>query len=663
MTLFSSGDIIATRPRVGTLLPETGVSSTRLSGVSEAALVPSQSGALDHLFPYQVPAPDARLRTGDAAQARERARIAALLLDDLLFAAPVFCIDAGNARVAAERTLKFLSEAAALVNCGHAASYVATLREFACAVDIDGSDDDWSVSALEHMTARVDELGGWWVTRRSGGGAGRWHLVAVLRTRFAREALRETVETVRTHWGATPRQIDWRRTLRPLSAPHRRTGEVDLPSSIEWAKNAFPSWASNLPVRHHRVLMRRETPATPWQRTFREVPPGEFWERLRSPGPDYYRDRSRSELLSTARLVVAGYDADAAWGVVSDTRHRGFARARRRGRHWWVKFCWNAAVEFVDSRRGTRTQQSPVDRWKRVTGPLLSGVRKFVWPGWTVATRHSRERVLAAVGDRMARQSLANCALPQRDLENDTGQSRNTIAAALSQLTKDGVLVKTKTYDQSQGTKSSNEYSVNLLVLDFTAESTEPPCSHTLAAPSRSWYSLATTLALHPGPHSTATFHTLSGYTPTPHPTRSQLANVETGLVVLQKLRVIRRRGRQFWELTGHAPRETAQARQRKERTAVRIEEDRRSFKAVWRATRNELNRRWHEQRERALARRAAKDQSRREVWWRSLSEDERTTRRLDWKARFAGMPPAFRAARVEVLVERRHLATRGAVA
>ncbi|WP_030209212.1 hypothetical protein [Streptomyces sp. NRRL S-87] len=581
----------------------------------------------------------------------------------MLFAVPVFCIDAANSRVATDRPLRFLSEAAALVNRGQAASYVATLREFVCAVDVDGTDDDWSVSALEHMTARVDELGGWWVTRKSGGGAGRWHLIAVLRTQPAREAFRETVDTVRLHWGATPQQIDWRRTLRPLSAPHRRTGEVELPSSVEWAKNDFPSWASVMPVGRRRVLMERETAATPWQRPLREIPLGEFWDRLRNPGADYYQDRSRSELLSTARLVVAGYDAESAWRVVADARHRGFSRSRQRGRSWWVKFCWNAAVEFVDSRRGSRTERSPVDRWKRVTGPLLAGVRKFFWPGWTVATRHSRERVLAAVGDRMARQGLGNCPMPQRDLENDTGQSRNTIAAALAQLTKDGVLVKTKTYDQSQGTKSSNEYSVNLLVLDFSAESTEPPCSHTLGAPGRSWFSLATTLALTPGPHPTPRLYHLSGYTPTPTPTRSQLANVETGLRTLVRLRVLRRRGTDRWELTAQAPRETVRARQRKQRTAARIERERRSFKAGWQARRTELNRRWEEQRERALARRAAQDQSRCEAWWKSLSEEERRARRVEWRVRFAAMPPALRAARVEVLAERRFLAARGVAA
>lgn len=159
--------------------------------------------------------------------------MAALLLDDLLFAAPVFCIDSGNSKVATDRPLKFLSEAAEFVRTGRAASYVATLRESAVAVDIDGDDDDWSTSALEHLTSRARELDGWFVTRRSGGGAGRWHLIACFRTQAARAEFKTTVETVRAHWGATARQIDWRRTLRPLSAPHRKSGRVDLPEFVE----------------------------------------------------------------------------------------------------------------------------------------------------------------------------------------------------------------------------------------------------------------------------------------------------------------------------------------------------------------------------------------------------------------------------------------------
>lgn len=208
---------------------------------------------------------------------------------------------------------------------------------------------------------------------------------------------------------------------------------------------------------------------------------GEFWERLRKPGPDYWVDRSLSELLSTARLIIAGFDADAAWQVVSDPAHLGFHRARKRGHRWWVKHCWNAAVEYVDDHRNSRTGKSASERWKKVTGPLLAGVRKLHWPNWTTATRHSREHILAAIGDRMARQGLACRPLPERDLENDTGKSRNTIRDALEAFVEDGVLIRTRTYDQSMGPKASHEFSLNLLALDFRAETSEPPCSHSPA--------------------------------------------------------------------------------------------------------------------------------------------------------------------------------------
>jgi hypothetical protein len=251
---------------------------------------------------------------------------------------------------------------------------------------------------------------------------------------------------------------------------------VELPEFIEFASNTFPAWAENLPRytgRGGRAVLLKETPVSPWQRRFSDIPAGEFWDRLVNPGRDYYRDRSLSELLSTARLVVAGYDDDAAWRVVSDPRHRGFSRARQRGHRWWAKHCWNKAVEYVDSQRGSRTKNSPAERWQRVVGPLLAGVRKLHWGSWTVAMKHSAERALGAIGDRMARQGLGCCPLPQRDVEGDSSQSRNTVAKVLRQLTDDGVLIKTREYHQALGTHASDEFSLNLLCLDFRAEKTE----------------------------------------------------------------------------------------------------------------------------------------------------------------------------------------------
>ncbi|WP_267829995.1 hypothetical protein [Streptomyces sp. H27-G5] len=643
------------------------MSRTPSAGMPGAVSVPRQTAFIEPLFALTAPPSLNRLVGEDSATAEERARLAALLLDDLLFAAPVFCIDSGNSKVVTDRPLSFLSEAAELVRAGKAASYVATLRESVVAVDIDGDDDDWSTSALEHLTDRAEELGAWYLTRRSGGGAGRWHLIAVLPTQAARDALKLTVDTVRTHWGATARQIDWRRTLRPLSAPHRKSGRVELPEFIEMAKNTLPAWAENLPrhggIRRRGAVLQKETPVTPWRRSFSSIPSGEFWERLRNPGADYYGDRSLSELLSTARLIIAGYDGETAWKVVDDVRHRGFARARQRGHRWWVKHCWNPAAEYVDSQRGSRTKNSPADRWKRVVGPLLAGVRELHWGGWTVAMRHSAEKTLGAIGDRMARQGLGCRPLPQRDVEEETVQSRNTISKVLRQLVDDGVLVKTREYDQASGTEASDEFSLNLLTLDFRAEKTEPPCSHSPAPRSRSWYTLAVTLALHPRPLTVPELYHLSGYTPCPKPTRAQLTNVETGLEALLELRVARRTEQGEWELTGQAARETPSMKKRKEATAARIENERRAFRSAWKATREKLHRRWEEQREKALQRRAASDQKRRDGWWSSLSAEQRKSRREEWQARFRALTPAQQKARVVELRDRRYLAELGAAA
>jgi hypothetical protein len=126
---FSSGDIIATRPRAGTSLPENGVSRTPFAGVPAAGPIPHQTAVTEPLFTLNTPLQKTKSPKGtDTSSAEERARVAALLLDDLLFAAPVFCIDSGNSKVVTDRPLKFLSEAADLVRSGKAASYVATLR-------------------------------------------------------------------------------------------------------------------------------------------------------------------------------------------------------------------------------------------------------------------------------------------------------------------------------------------------------------------------------------------------------------------------------------------------------------------------------------------------------------------------------------------------------
>lgn len=518
----------------------------------------------------------------------DRARLAALLVDDVLFQAPVFVIDQHNKRTRPHDRLESLPQAAALVHSGHAASYVATLRHTACAIDIDGPDEQWSTSALEHLTATVDDLGGWWITRRSGGGPGHWHLIALLRTPAARTAFRATVDNLRAHWKATARQLDWRNTLRPLSAPHRTTGRSELPADLLKVIRHLPAWARHTPPLPQQARLAspatHDAPAVPRPRQPHTLP-ATFWRRLLAPEADYYADRSLSELLSTARLIVAGYDVVAAWRVVTNTRHRGFARARRRGYHWWVKHTWNKAVAYVDSRP-IHPRSTPAQRWKRITGPLLAGVRHHHWSTWSVARRHSAERLLAAIGDRMARQGLADCPLPRRDLELDTGQSRTTIGQVLRQATRENILIKTRAYRRSDDpSTASDEYSLNLLVLDFRAERSDPPCSHTLGLRGRAWWSLATTLALHPGPHTLTGLYHLSGYTPTLTPTHAQLANLRAGLRPLVACRVIRRASRTTWTLTHSAARIPRAVSRQRQHTAARIERERRMFRISCQAT------------------------------------------------------------------------------
>ncbi|MGW2255426.1 hypothetical protein ACWCXH_35405 [Kitasatospora sp. NPDC001660] len=586
-------------------------------------------------------------------------------LDARLFSAPIFLIGADNKKLATSRP-RTLAEASSRVLAGEGRSYVAHARAGVCCVDIDGEDPEWSVSALERLVRWAESKGLWWVSRRSGGGDARWHLIVLIPPsasyRHAEDEFRALVQSVRVEWGATSRQIDWRRTLRPLSAPHRSSGEVELPEDVAELWRSFPSWARDLPERR-MTPVRAEQPAMPWTRSRKDISNPEFWDRLRSPDAVYASDRSLSELLSTARLAIAGYTCESAWSVVADSRNAGFARSRGKGQGWWTRYVWEKAVEYVDSHSPVTARRTPQARWQRVVGPLLLGVRRQFWDGLKPVQRHSAERLLAAVGDRMARQTLANCPMPERDLEADSGLARNTVRAMLRHYESAGVLVRTHTYDYSEGSASSHQYALNLLALDFTAESTEPPCSHTLGHPGRSWYTLATTLALTPGPHTETSLYHLSGYSSRLQPSSSQLRNVSTGLTALVQMKVVRRTASGSWELTRKAGRATKAAVSAAVLRTARIARERAAFSVAREKAQAAWKSRWEAQRARAVERRAVADQKRRDAWWESLTQRERDARRAAWQERFAALSPGEREERVLLLRNRRAMASLGAAA
>lgn len=566
-------------------------------------------------------------------------------LDAALFTTPAFTIDAGNQRVTSHRTVAAARRA---VEQDRAASWVATVRPGVVAVDVDLSDDDAAAAVLAVLMTWCDDHTVWSLARRSGGGPGRWHLFAVAGE--LEPALREAVAQVRSDHQLDGRQVDLRREVRPLSAPHRRTGAAGVPDDVEHAaRDLAASWRQPGSGVARSRSGEEIAPRAPLAHPVGGLP-ARFWEEIARPH-EKGADRSRAEFEFTAQMVRAGWSESQAWAVVADPAHAGLARSRQRGRAWWRRYSWNA-IEAVDStplarRSGVNRTlwEGPYD-WSAAVVPAALGLRT-VWHRWSSRQRHTIDHVLAVVADRFTRHGVEEpLPLSLRSLVEDTGLALGTCRGALAELVEVGMLYRVDTGTNRDGT-TAHVYGLNvdMFVLDAVVDTPStyapPPADPLwLASPAGSlshWLSLH----LHPETHAPSRHQSSTGTSwlqerglltksPTPRPrARTHVCRPRDGL----------RRWKALRERHAHE-RQTFRARL-----------------AEWRRAARE---RWEQGRERAREKAAARNEMRQRLWWSRLPESERMARSQAWREWWNGLAPYERERRRCALDERRALAARG---
>jgi hypothetical protein len=142
-------------------------------------------------------------------------------LDEALFEpGRWFAIDADNNRLRGV-TPGTLGDALALVGRGCVATVAGTLRPEVRVVDVDVSGER-GVLATRTITDWCRDRGLWHLVRPSGGARGRAHVFVV--PGVHRGDLLAHVAALRAEVRTSKVGLDLRRTVRPLSAPHRRTG-------------------------------------------------------------------------------------------------------------------------------------------------------------------------------------------------------------------------------------------------------------------------------------------------------------------------------------------------------------------------------------------------------------------------------------------------------
>lgn len=602
------------------------------------------------------------------------AAVSAAELDRLLFRAPVRLIDTANDVLG---TTRGLDSARVAVTAGAAASYFAHLAPGVAGVDIDLDDDDAAAAVLHQVAQWCDDHAVWWCTRRSGGGPGRWHLLAVAGELLP--VLRGVVLELRQRWRLPSRELDWRTTLRPLTAPHRRTGDVSLPGDVDelLADLKHGPGRRRLGVAAVRQPRPRPLPSTDSLDSTDLSPAGGavalspgFWKRLRRPGPGYAVDRSLTELLVTAELKAAGYQAGEAWQVLADPLNvvGAHARSRGRGREWWQTYVWPVARPPAKVRIGgprlPRTFSDGYD-WQWLTLPLLAGVRS-AWGPWKPRERHTTEHVAAVVTEyHTARRTLAAVPAAERTVAEDTGYDRDTARAALRRLCEANVLVLVERFnyaaEEGQGV-TAHTYAPNLLAVDFRAGSlTPPPSSHTPSPAHPAWVglprgclSLWTSLRLH-GALPPTDLRTCAGYK---SPANGQLSTRQRWLLE-DRLQQMRTRGLITRTSAGGAvdlgqptrPVSAPRAGWSRWRALRRLHAvERAIFRAARAADRARFRADWELGRARGRLRRAAADRERRSAWWERLGDAEREHRRTVWQAIYADLTPVDRARRRDLL-------------
>lgn len=468
-------------------------------------------------------------------------------LDTLLFTDDAwFAIDAHNQRVPRVQ-IPTLQEGLALLGQGDVATLVGRLRPGVAAIDIDvaGVTGD---AITEQIAAwcRASRL--WHLVRPSGGADGHHH---VFIAGADPAAVVDMVATVRERWRVSPKRVDLRTSIRPLSAPHRHhdpTAGLERCAplgNLAEARRTFPRLVEGEPARAPRAARDEALPNQRDTRHQRPLPGP--WETYLATGaaPRIGGDdqsRSAVELVCTGHMVRAGHTADTAWARIVQAHPSAMSRAKE-SKTRWLRYAWNRAVERDNQHRAHSRTHDPV-----VAAAVHAARKRLSDLAWATTPR-ARPTVLL-VGhvllDRALRASTLKVPCAERDLVLDTGiRDRKTIRKTLALL--DGTVGDLhRCFDPGRRRRSSHEFSIETSTSEGVSE-IPPPCvthPHAQAGPTQPWlalprpaHALWRALAATHGTPQTLTAVTQAAHmtdTPTADPTPSQLRSAQTALRQLQ---------------------------------------------------------------------------------------------------------------------------------
>lgn len=348
--------------------------------------------------------------------------------EGVLFSGPVVVLDGANRGVG---VVPDVVAAGRLIEAGRGVSWAMQVRPGVVAVDVDVSSRRLAEYVVEQIMQWAALRGVWATWRPSGGGRGRMHVIVA--AGGLEEQLRDYVAAVRMDARLSTPQVDLRRTIRPFTAPHRRTGQVTLPEGLDLADLGRIEQAVAAAEQRQRVLRSAPVPVVGsgggWRGSRQDL-----IEVVRRVRPSW-RDTSRSgiEFCQAVRLRRRGVDADTAYQVIAQPG----SKAAERGRYWWQRYVWDRI------RTGTAK-------------PVVGGARTFDLARTALPTieanrsryqdldprrRHGIEALILVMCEKLQHRDPAEWVpISERDLELCTGRSRRTIRAILGDLQRLGIV-------------------------------------------------------------------------------------------------------------------------------------------------------------------------------------------------------------------------------
>lgn len=574
-------------------------------------------------------------------------------IDAHLFTGPYFRLDADNKK--SSQTFETADQARKMYQ---RAVVVGNVRPGVVAVDIDLDEDEAAEAILYQLKTWCEDHAAWHTTRRSGGGAGRWHFIAVPPAGQAAQ-LEELATALRVRSGYSGADVDVRSTLRLLSSPHRKTGVIqaleDCPHEL----------LSGLPrtARADARSIRRPAPDAPAPDADATLTRAQ-WAAFRS--SPKLETRSHTEFEICRRLKGSGASPEAVWNAFTTARSRSdIGHAKERDYAWFLINMWQKirlVSAATEQRNDGRSRHADGYDWAAWALPMSANVRRLwsVWDG-----RHARtvEHVAIVAADRIGRSTEGRAPLPLRDLMEDTGRDIKTVSAALRSLVEVGLLERVSRFSYSADVASASDVYALGGAYDSPQSLTPTPRSYTPR--SVLWHSLGSSAlsllltTLHADTSlSLRSLATASHYSTAPLSTRQR--QLITGLLhELAQRNVLNQDVPDSWR---NSTKGTAiQPRAGLRILAAirsRISRERAAFRSLVESQRESWKERWMAQKEAALEVMKERRRQHQIKWWASLSAEERQLRQRVWKDHWSNASLAERKARKEYLKKQRPTAT-----